>query len=168
MIEIFRQYLEIKNKKDIISSSIPKNFSSLEVEQVDDFQINKFFYKQIGKKHRWIDRLLWTDQTWKNYVSNKFVETFVLRNKENFMGFFERIYNPENNDFEIAYFGILEEYQKKKCGGYLLTFALKNSFNKLPKRVWVHTCSLDHKNAIKNYLARGMRVFKEEKVKISA
>jgi hypothetical protein len=29
-------------------------------------------------------------------------------------------------------------------------------------RVWVHTCSLDHKNALKNYLARGMKNFKSE------
>ena len=29
-------------------------------------------------------------------------------------------------------------------------------------RVWVHTCSLDHKNALKNYLARGMKIFKSE------
>ena len=32
------------------------------------------------------------------------------------------------------------------------------------KRVWVHTCSLDHNNALKNYLARGMKIFKSEKI----
>jgi hypothetical protein len=29
-------------------------------------------------------------------------------------------------------------------------------------RVWVHTCSLDHKNALLNYLSRGMKIFKSE------
>jgi hypothetical protein len=33
-------------------------------------------------------------------------------------------------------------------------------------RVWHHTCSLDHENAIKNYLARGMQVFKSEKINV--
>ncbi len=168
MIEIFRQYLEIKSYKELKESTVPKNFSNLEVKKFKDFQINKFFYKQIGKKHRWIDRLTWTDQVWQNYINNKFVNTFVLMEKKNFIGFFERIYNQENNEFEIAYFGILEEYQNKKYGGYLLTFAIRKSFEELPNRVWVHTCSLDHKNALKNYLARGMKVFKQEKVKVSA
>ncbi len=56
----------------------------------------------------------------------------------------------------------LEEYFGKKLGGYLLSEAIKNSFNQGAKRVWVHTCSLDHENALKNYLARGMKVFKTE------
>ena len=67
-----------------------------------------------------------------------------------------------NKEAEIAYFGILEEYFGKKLGGYLLSEAIKNSFNQGAKRVWVHTCSLDHENALKNYLARGMKVFKTE------
>ena len=43
-----------------------------------------------------------------------------------------------------------------------LSAAIKNSFLEEPKRVWVHTCSLDHKNALKNYLSRGMKIFKKE------
>ena len=31
-------------------------------------------------------------------------------------------------------------------------------------KVWLHTCSLDHQNALNNYLARGMKIFKKEKV----
>ena len=28
------------------------------------------------------------------------------------------------------------------------------------KRIWVHTCTLDHKDALSNYLARGMKIYK--------
>ena len=62
-------------------------------------------------------------------------------------------------------FGILEEYQNKKLGSYLLSEAIKKSFLVEVKRVWVHTCSLDHQNALKNYLARGMTIFKSEVIK---
>ena len=40
------------------------------------------------------------------------------------------------------------------------------SFDENVNRVWLHTCSLDHKNALNNYIARGMRIFKSEIVKI--
>jgi ribosomal protein S18 acetylase RimI-like enzyme len=82
------------------------------------------------------------------------------------VGFFELIHNLENQEIEIAYFGILEEYQNKKLGSYLLSEAIKVSFKNNIKRVWVHTCSLDHKNALNNYLARGMKVFKTETLNI--
>ena len=47
-----------------------------------DFQLNKFFYKNIGKNHNWIDRLVWTDKQWIDYTSNKNVKTFVLTKKD--------------------------------------------------------------------------------------
>ena len=72
----------------------------------------------------------------------------------------------EKNEVEIAYLGLLEEYQNKKLGSHLLSEAIKNSFLNKPKRVWVHTCSLDHKNALNNYISRGMKVFKKETITI--
>ena len=54
----------------------------------------------------------------------------------------------------------------KKLGSYLLSIAIKNSFLNKPKRVWVHTCSLDHKNALNNYISRGMKIFKTETLNI--
>ena len=72
----------------------------------------------------------------------------------------------KKKEVEIAYFGILEEYQNKKLGSFLLTEAIKKSFDENINRVWLHTCSLDHKNALNNYIARGMKIFKSEIVKI--
>ena len=77
-------------------------------------------------------------------------------------GYFELNLHSEKNEVEIAYLGLLEEYQNKKLGSYLLASAIKNSFLIKPHRVWVHTCSLDHKNALSNYISRGMKIFKKE------
>ena len=74
------------------------------------------------------------------------------------------ISHAEKHEIEIAYFGLLEEFQNKKLGSYLLTQAIKKSFKENIKRVWVHTCSLDHKNALNNYIARGMKIFKVETI----
>ena len=82
------------------------------------------------------------------------------------MGYFELNIHKDENEVEIAYLGLLEEYHNQKLGSYLLSSAIKNSFLEKPKRVWVHTCSLDHKNALSNYLARGMKIYKKEIVKI--
>jgi ribosomal protein S18 acetylase RimI-like enzyme len=163
--KILRQYLEIKSLKEIKETVKPENSYTVELVEPSDFQLNKFFYKQIGKKYNWIDRLVWTDKNWIDYLSNKNLLTFVLKQEENFVGYFELIIHDNKNEVEIAYFGLLEEYFGKKLGGYLLTEALRKSFYITNiKRVWCHTCSYDHKHGIKNYLSRGMSIFKTETI----
>jgi len=164
---IDRNYLEIKSINSLVESEPPRIDCSINIVKPNDFQINKFFYKNVGKKHRWIDRLVWSEVDWIKYSSDSKVETYILKVKEDLAGYFELIFHSELQEIEIAYFGLLEEYHNKKLGGYLLSTAIKKSFEKKEiKRVWVHTCTLDHKNALKNYLARGMKVFKTEIVKI--
>ena len=164
--EVKRSYLEINSLKDLQESEQPSEDYIVDLIEPTDFQLNKFFYKNIGKKHKWIDRLIWTEEQWIKYVSNKNVKTFVLKNKKDLVGFFELIIHSEKKEVEIAYFGILEEYQNKKLGSFLLSDAIKKSFQQNVEKVWLHTCSLDHKNALNNYLARGMKIFKSEIVKI--
>jgi len=160
--EVKRNYLEISSLKDLNEGSKPSEDYSLGLIDPINFQLNKFFYKNIGKKHKWIDRLTWSEEKWINYVASENVKTYVFKFKNDLVGFFELIFHPEKNETEIAYFGILEEYQNKKLGSYLLSEAIKKAFENKVNRVWVHTCSLDHKNALNNYVSRGMKIFKTE------
>ena len=157
-----RSYLEIKSINELVATTKPFNDLNLEKVSPLDFQLNRFFYKEIGKKHRWTDRLVWSDKKWANYLESFGVNTYILKHNKDLIGYFEQILDKDKLNCEIAYFGILEEYIGKKLGGYLLSEAIKTSFNIGSKRIWVHTCSLDHKNALKNYLSRGMKVFKSE------
>ena len=164
--EVKRNYLEINSIQELNQGSKPSDDYTLNLLNPINFQLNKFFYKNIGNKHKWVDRLIWTEEKWIEYLSSKNVKTYVLKYKKDLVGFFELIYHQEKKETEIAYFGILEEYQNKKLGSYLLSQAIKKSFTGDINRVWVHTCSLDHKNALNNYIARGMKIFKKESISI--
>ncbi len=144
--EVKRNYLEINSLQDLKEGMKPSDDYSLSLIDPINFQLNKFFYKNIGKKHKWVDRLSWSEEKWINYVSSKNVRTYVFKFKDDLVGFFELIYHEQNNETEIAYFGILEEYQNKKLGSYLLSEAIKKSFQENVVRVWVHTCSLSFIN----------------------
>jgi len=160
--EIFRNYLEIKSIKDFNEVKKPSEDYSIELADPYDFQLNKFFYKNIGKNYQWVDRLVWTNMDWTSYISDKKLFTYILKNKDEIAGYFELLFNKDSKEVEIAYFGILEEYFGKRLGGYLLSEAIKFSFSLGCIRVCDHTCSLDHKNALLNYLSRGMKIFKSE------
>ena len=166
MIEkIDRFYLEINSINELKPKrTLFDDFTLFEAEK-NNFDLNKFFYKQIGKKHQWVDRLIWQDKNWIEYVSNKNLKTFILQKNNDFVGYFELLFNK--NECEIAYFGILEEFIGNGYGGFLLSEAIRIGF-KNANRIWVHTCSLDHPNAIENYKSRGMKVFKTEILKRKA
>ena len=164
--EVKRNYLEINSLKDLNQGSKPSDDYFLELLNPINFQLNKFFYKNIGSKHKWVDRLIWTEEQWINYVGSKNIKTYVLKCKDDLAGFFELIHHEEKQEIEIAYLGILEEYHNKKLGSYLLSEAIRESFKNKINRVWVHTCTLDHKNALKNYMTRGMKIFKTEIINI--
>ena len=162
--KVERNYLEINSLSDLNdTSTLPKSYS-IKLVKPSDFNINKFFYKSIGKKHHWIDRLNWTEKQWIEYTDDEKVKTYILKKYDDLAGYFELIIHKDKNEVEIAYLGLLEEYQNKHLGSYLLSSAIRNSFLVSTSRVWVHTCSLDHKNALKNYIRRGMKIFKKETI----
>ncbi|MBT4415904.1 MAG: GNAT family N-acetyltransferase [Flavobacteriaceae bacterium] len=164
--KVQRNYLQITSIQDLNEVIKPSEDYSLNLLEPTNFQLNKFFYKNVGRKHKWIDRLVWTETQWIDYVSSKKVKTYIFKYKDDLAGFFELISHIEKQEVEIAYFGLLEEFQNKKLGSYLLSQAIQKSFKENINRVWVHTCSLDHKNALNNYIARGMKIFKSETIRI--
>ena len=164
--KIDRNYLEIFSLNELVETNNPSEEFIVNLIDPPNFQLNKFFYKEIGKNHHWIDRLVWTEEQWIKYTTNINVKTFILKKNDDLVGYFELIFHQDKKETEIAYFGVLEDYHNKKLGSYLLSIAIKKSFMDNTKRVWVHTCSLDHKNALKNYLSRGMRIFKTESISI--
>jgi GNAT superfamily N-acetyltransferase len=124
-------------------------------------ELNRFFYTAIGGDWYWLERLGWTYQDWLKYVDRPELETWLLTAAGVPAGYFELEAQPEAN-VEIAYFGLLPAFVGQGAGGWALTEAVRRGWAMGAKRVWVHTCDLDHPGALPNYLARGFRVFKVE------
>ena len=79
--EVKRNYLEIKSLQDLKEGNRPSEDYSLILIDPINFQLNKFFYKTIGKKHKWIDRLSWSEEKWINYVSSEMLKRMYLNLK---------------------------------------------------------------------------------------
>ena len=154
MPKVQRFFLEIrKNKKLNYEIIFPKNTKIyLEIEK--DININKFFYRQVGKDHFWRDRLLWSDKEWKKYINNKNLETGVMKINDNIVGFYEQEFHECKNEMELIQMGILKEHQGKKLGSFLLQHIIQTAHDRNIERLYVHTCSLDHKYALNNYLSK--------------
>ena len=99
--EVQRNYLEINSIQDLNEVIEPKGEYSLNLLEPINFQLNKFFYKNIGKNHKWVDRLIWTESQWIDYVSNKKVKTYVFKYKDDLAGFFELVFHLEKKEVEL-------------------------------------------------------------------
>ena len=161
---IDRFYLHIFSNNDLKKSNCKEKNLEVILEKEPTVDFCKFLYKEVGRDFFWRDRLKWSDQDWFDYINSNFVKLYILKHNNTLAGYYELLYDPKNFSMEISYFGIFKEFYGKGIGGYLLTDAILTSFNQKINKVWVHTCTLDHANALKNYLARGMKIFKTEKI----
>jgi GNAT superfamily N-acetyltransferase len=123
--------------------------------------INHFFFVNVGRPWKWYSRLSWTLGDWQALVEQKTVATSIGYIKGTPFGYIELV--RQGQSVEIAFFGLLPQYIGMGLGGFLLSEAIRLAWELDPGRVWVHTCTLDHKYALNNYLARGLTIYKREK-----
>jgi len=121
MPKVQRFFLELKkNNKPEQLIIFPKNVK-ISLENKKDININKFFYRQIGREHFWRDRLLWSDKEWEKYIHNENLETGIMKINDELVGFYEQEFHKDKNEIELIQMGILKEYQGKKLGSFLLS-----------------------------------------------
>lgn len=125
------------------------------------WEFNRFLYHAVGRDWSWNDKRTWSDEQWKTYVGSPQLRTFVAYVGGSPAGYFE-LQHHEDGGIEIVYFGLLPSFIGRGLGAHLLTVALEEAWQMAPSRVWVHTCSLDHPGALKNYQARGMVLYRTE------
>jgi len=153
-------YLEMTDRGQLRRAECTDPLFCVSEEASGDWRLNKSLYEQVGAKWQWVDKLHWTDEQWRAYATSPGIRTFIARYGGATAGYFEL--SEENAEVEIIYFGLLPLYIGKGLGGALLTRAIEEAWKLNPRRVWVHTCNLDHNAALENYKARGMIVYKTE------
>ena len=131
--------------------------------KIKQFEFNRFLYQLVGKQWEWTERLTWTEAQWQDYVNQDELRTWVAYQSGAIAGYYELV--QEKTNTQIAYFGLAPQFIGQGLGGYLLSRAIQSAWDwQNTQRVWVHTCSLDHPNALQNYEARGLSIYKVETI----
>jgi len=161
MEKVITYYLEMHSPLALVSDSKNNGLVIQECE-MDVWEVNRFLYQYVGKQWHWRDKLVWNDEQWKYYVEQSNLRTWIGYWKGAIAGYFELISDSYGN-IEIVYFGLADVFIGKGFGGYFLSQAIKYAWTfEGAKRVWVHTCTLDHPRALTNYQARGLSLYREE------
>jgi GNAT superfamily N-acetyltransferase len=113
----------------------------------------------VGRPWKWYSRLKWTLADWQALVEKATSPTWIGYIQGSPFGYIEL--NQQVETVEIAFFGLLPQFIGMGLGGFLLSEAVRLAWEREPQRVWVHTCTLDHKYALNNYLARGFSICRQ-------
>ncbi len=160
-IEVITTCLEMVSQESFHPKALEGEDVVVKKVKVPTPAINHFFFVNIGRPCKWYSRLKWTFKDWRDWVERKEVTTWIGYVQDSPFGYIEL--EKQGLNVEIALFGLLPQFIGKGLGGFLLSEAIRIAWSFGPHRVWVHTCTLDHKHALKNYIDRGFSIYKEEK-----
>jgi GNAT superfamily N-acetyltransferase len=161
MTKVTIYYLEMTDEAQVRPSSRSHPDATIQRAEVPNPEFNRFLYSAVGGEWHWHDRLTWNYERWIEWLDRPEQETWVAYVRGTPAGYVELEKQPTGN-VEIAYFGLLPQFIGQGLGGQLLTFGIQRGWDLGANRVWVHTCSLDHPSALRNYQSRGLRLYNQE------
>lgn len=119
----------------------------------------RFLYDTVGGPWTWMERRLMDDETLRAVITAPAVEIYVLWVDGVPAGFGEVNRAVKADEVELTYFGLMPDYIGLGLGWYFINAVIDIAWASEPKRIWVHTCDLDHPRAIGNYQKAGFKVF---------
>ena len=159
--QVIVHHLEMLNPEGLRSAPAGRIGMAVSEACLVSPELARFLYTAVGGDWTWTDRLAWSAAQWSERLSRLEVRTWIASVDGATAGYFE-LEAQANGSVEIVYFGLLPQFVGQGLGGDLLTRAVREAWGLGARRVWVHTCSLDHPGALANYLARGFKKFHEE------
>lgn len=166
LIEVTVYYLEMLSPRNLKASTRAPENVEIHQAQIPSPEFSRFLYTAVGGNWYWRERLVWSYANWMDVLARDNYETWVAYDEGTPAGYYELEKHPDNS-VQIAYFGLLPAFVGKGIGGLLLTSAIRRAWAWNAHRVWVHTCTLDHPNALPNYQARGLRIYRQDNVLVN-
>jgi GNAT superfamily N-acetyltransferase len=116
-------------------------------------------FRRIGEDWLWFSRAVMPDESLDAILSAPAVEAFALTDGAADLGLIELEFQPRR-DCELKYFGLVPEAIGTGAGRFLMNEAIRRAFRRPIRRLFLHTCSLDHPAALPFYLRSGFVAYR--------
>ena len=150
-------YLEMRARPDRPPARAP---AGVEVRRAvrPTVSFYRYLYDTVGGGWTWSGRRLMDDETLAANVQDPKVEVNVLWVEGVPAGLMELDLRalPE---IELLYFGLMPDFIGRGFGRFALGWTVDRAWSFRPSRFWVHTCDLDHPNALATYRKAGFEVY---------
>jgi GNAT superfamily N-acetyltransferase len=159
-VEVTTYYLEMLEPS---RRSVPAPRDGLTVVHVKSPTVEYYrsLYDVVGNDYNWRLRRKMSPETLLSIIGDPLDEFHVLHVDGEPAGFAE-LDRRQPNEIEIVQFGLMPAFIGQGLGKWFLQATVDIAWRHQPQRLWVHTCTLDHRAALPNYLKAGFTVYKEE------
>ncbi len=124
----------------------------------------RFLYDAVGKDYHWLSRRKLSDDELAAILGDAKNELYVLHVDGSPAGFSE-LDRRKPTDIELVQFGLMGDFIGQGLGTWFLQWTIDKAWSYRPKRLWLHTCTLDHPAAVPLYKKAGFVQFKEEAIR---
>jgi GNAT superfamily N-acetyltransferase len=118
-------------------------------------------YRRVGADWLWSSRLCLSDAELAAIIGSPRVEIHALAHDGRDEGLLELDFR-EPGQCELVFFGVTAKLIGSGVGRFLMTRALARAWSQAISRLWLHTCTLDHPNALAFYQRAGFRPFRRQ------
>ena len=118
-------------------------------------------YERVGADWLWFSRLCLADNDLSTIIHHKAVDVFTVDSQQGCSGLLELDYR-EPRQCELAFFGLAPELIGRGIGRWLMSEALRLAWTHDIDRLWVHTCTFDHPDALAFYRRAGFIPFRQQ------
>jgi len=127
----------------------------------------RYLYNTVGASHQWWERRIISDDELRDAIQADHIDVVVLYVGGVPAGYYELGENDGGREVDLVYFGLIPEFIGQGYGAYLLRTAIDDAWSRGPARLTVHTCNLDHPNALQVYQRGGFEVY-DQKTRVIA
>jgi GNAT superfamily N-acetyltransferase len=118
-------------------------------------------YGKIGDEWIWYSRLLMSEAELAGIIHHPKVEVYGLEVSGALEGLLELDFRIDG-EAELAFFGVGPSLIGGGAARWLMNRALEIVWQRPISRFWVHTCTLDHPNAVAFYMRSGFVPFRRQ------
>ena len=118
-------------------------------------------YRRVGEPWLWFSRLRMPKATLEAIIRDPAVEIHALKAGGADEGLLELDFRREG-ECELAFFGVTLDLLGTGAGRFLMNRAIERAWVRPIRRFWVHTCTLDHPDALAFYLRSGFVPYKRQ------
>jgi len=116
-------------------------------------------FRRVGTPWLWFSRLMLSDEALLAIIRDPAIAVFAVVDRGGVeIGMLELDFRVAGA-CEIGFFGLVPELTGKGHGDWLMAQALALGWRKDVRRLWVHTCTLDHPGALAFYRRNGFTPF---------
>lgn len=120
-------------------------------------------FRAVGQDWMWYSRIIMPDEKLASILTDPKVDLYRLTKDGQALGLLELDFREEGQ-CELAFFGLVSAAIGQGAGRFLVTEATKRAWardvdGKKIERFWVHTCTLDHPNALGFYQKAGFKPY---------